>query len=491
MEEKCAPTIRIGDNRLTATLVLPEGFDRSSLTQQLCESLLAEAGIDASIIDLDAIMGCMTEALAAPDGPFESVLVEAVPAVHGVDASIEWLLDESDDEKDQEAEEAADHDDPSQETETAICHYQRSNFLVVKAGDVLAKLHPEVPGTEGKDVCGKIIATRTAKPLDFKYDETLAVDASNHLIAQIDGVLMKDRTSARISDTLEIDENVDFNTGNVDFPGHVIVKRSVKDCFTVQARYNIETRGLVEAATLIAGRDLCVKGGFAGREQGRAEVQGDVSGKYLDAVVSHIGGDLCIDREVINCDTTVLGNIACPRGSIIGGVTRVSGRVELAELGATANPMTDLHVGVLPLLDPLIESLSAFVAARIEERDKLLSEQETITANSGSRIAPSHQKKLDEITRAMGALQLQLDRAEPSLERAVERADSSRTIDVTIHKTLHPNAVLHYGSYHYRITETISGPLRITVNTRGQLEFSQNDSPRKLLSKASELRTAA
>ena len=65
---------------------------------------------------------------------------------------------------------------------------------------------------------------------------------------------MRDRKSAKVSNTLEIDQNVDFSTGNIDFPGNVIVHRSVKDCFTVKARDDIEVRGLIEAATLIANQ---------------------------------------------------------------------------------------------------------------------------------------------------------------------------------------------------------------------------------------------
>lgn len=495
MDEKSDPKIEIAENGMAATLVLPKDFDRSALTPAFCESLLKRASVNPDAIDPTTVEACIAKAQDAKPGRFEDVIAQATAAIHGVDAYIEWQLEilrATQQEKDQKQADAKDEaqTDPSSKEE-AVCFYDQSIYTVVNVGDVLGKVHPEVPGTEGKDVRGKTLATRTAKPLEFKYDETIEIDEDNNLVAKADGVLVRDRKSAHISDTIEVDQNVDFETGNIDFRGNILVHRGVKDCFTVKATEDVEVRGLIEAATIIAGKDLRARGGFAGREQGTAEVQGDLFAKYLDAVNIHVAGDLCVERENINCNNTILGNINSPRGSIIGGVTHVSGTVELLDLGASAQPITEVHVGVLPLLDPMIENLSAFVDELIEERDRLIGEQEMITANSGARIAPTHQAKLNEINVAMGKIQLQLDRAEPSLQSVLERAESTRKIDIKINRRLHPNALLVCGGYHYRITNEIKGPIRITANKRGQLEYQQGESKPQLLSTESELRTAA
>jgi hypothetical protein len=491
MDEKCEPKVDIAENGLSASLILPKDFDRSALAPAFCKSLLERSGIVADAIDQEKMIEFVTEAMAAEPGPFEAVIAEALPATHGTDAFVEWHVEEPQDapQVPQDEIEQDTQDEPVKDG--AVSFYSQSSFIVVKKGDVLGQVHPEVPGKEGKDVRGKVLAARTAKPLEFKFDESITIDERHNLVAQIDGVLMRDRLTAKVSDTLEVDQNVDFSTGNIDFPGNVLVHRGVKDCFTVQARDDIEVKGLIEAATIIAGHDLNAKGGFAGREQGTAHVGHNLNGKYLDAVDSNVAGDLFIEREVINCNTVVMGNIKCPHGSIIGGCTRVSGTVELMDLGASAQPDTELHVGVLPRLDPLIDELTAFVDELVEQRDQLLSEQEMITANSGARIAPSHQAKLDQITEKMGKLQLQLDRAEPSLEKIREHAESIRKIDVTILRKLHPKALIVSNGYYYQIKNEIKGPIRITCNHRGQLEYQFSDDRPQLLSSESDLRTAA
>ncbi|MEM9347338.1 MAG: FapA family protein [Planctomycetota bacterium] len=495
MDEKSEPKVEIADNGLSASLVLPEDFDRATLSIELCQKLLKQEGVAPDTIVQQNIEAYLAKAEAAEPGPFEAVIARAAPAIHGVDAFIEWRLKSGggDEQPQEEAKEQGDapRDGASEEKDEAKCFYSVSNFNVVKSGDVLGKYHPEVPGTEGRDVRGKVLATRTAKPLDLKHDETIGIDEQQNVVAKADGVLIRDRESAHISDTIEVDENVDFNTGNIDFHGNILVRQGVKDCFIVKATENIEVRGLIEAATLIAGKDLHAKGGFAGREQGVAKVEGNLYGKYLDAVETQIDGDLCVEREIINCNNTVLGSINCPRGAIIGGCTQVSGSVELMDLGAMAQPITELQIGVLPLLDPLIAELTKLVEHLVEERGKLLDEQEMITSNSGARIAPTLQANLEEISRSMGKLQLQLDRAEPSLERVRGRADMLRQIDVKINRRLHPNALIVCGGYRYRITNEIKGPIHITANKRGQLEYQRGEDKPVLLSTESELRTAA
>lgn len=494
MDEISEPTVDIADNGLSATLAVPAGSDRSALTVESCQKLLKGAGVAPEFISTESIQALIAQAQGTAD-PVQAVVAEGVPAVHGIDAYIEWQLDALEAPQpggEAEAAKTEEEDGGTPETEDgAVSFYSQSIYTVVKVGDVLGKVHPEVPGTEGKDVRGKVLATRTAKPLELKYDETIGIDQRHNLAAKAEGVLIKDRESAYISDTIEVDQNVDFKTGNIDFNGNILVHRGVKDCFTVKASENIEVRGLIEAATLIAGKDLHAKGGFAGREQGVAEVEGNLYGKYLDAVQTQVSGDLCVEREVINCNNTVLGNVNCPRGSIIGGVTHVSGTVELMDLGAGAHPITELHIGALPLLDPLIAELTSLVEELVDERGKLLDEQEMITANSGTRIAPTHQAKLNEIGRSMGQLQLHLDRAEPSLERVRERAESLRKIDLKINRRLHPNATIVSGGYRYRITNEIKGPIHITSNKRGQLEYRQEESKPVLLSTEADLKSVA
>lgn len=492
MEESREPKVEVAENGLSAKLIVPEFYEREKLTPSLFNSLLTQAGVELESCTKKLAEDFIAKANAAPPGPVEGLIAEGVPATHGKDAYIEWRLEELESSKqDKQAKVSSDKDQESSDGEESISFYDQSVYTVVKEGDVLGQVYPEVPGEEGRDVRGKTLAARTAKPLDFNYDESIGIDEKNQIVAKSEGVLVINGKTALISNTIEVDQNVDFNTGNIDFNGNIIVHQGVKDCFTVKATENIEVRGLIEAATMIAGNNLKAFGGFAGREQGVAQVEGDLHAKYLDAVEVHVQGDLCVDREVINCQTIVLNDIKCPRGAIIGGETKVSGRVEVLDLGAGAQPLTTVYIGQLPQLDPLIAQLSELTNDLIEQRQKLLDEKEMITANSGANIAPTHQARLNEITYEIASVQKHLDRAEPSLQRVRDRAEEMRTVDVNVKRKLHPNAVLVCGEFSYRIKNELRGPLQITVNKRGQLEYQLGENKPVMLSKEADLRGAA
>jgi len=494
MEESREPQIEIAENGLSAKLIVPEYVDRETLTPSLFNSLLTKAGVDLESSTKKLADDFIAMANSAPSGPIEGIIAEGVAAIHGKDAYIEWKLEELDHSGIKTTDDQSNKDDAKGDSESedeSVCFYNQSVYTVVSEDDILGQVYPEVPGEEGKDVKGKTLAARTAKPLDFKYDETIAIDEQNQIVAKSEGVLIINGMTALISDTIEVNQNVDFNTGNIDFNGNIIVHQGVKDCFVVKASENIEIRGLIEAATIIAGNDLRAMGGFAGREQGRAEVKGNLQAKYLDAVNLEVQGDLSAEREVINCQTEVLGDIKCPRGAIIGGDTRVSGKVEVLDLGAGAQPITTVYIGLLPHLDPLIAQLTELTNELIEQRQKLLDEQEMITSNSGANITPTHQARLNTITYEIAQVQKLLDRSEPSLQRARERAEELRTVDVNIKRKLHPNAVLVCGEYSYRVLNELKGPLHITANKRGQLEYQQGESKPVMLSSEADLRCAA
>lgn len=468
MDDKSALRVRVDDDRLTAWLIMPESFDRTMLSAGVCDAALLDSGIELNATTKSLVGKFIGEAITATPGPVQAVIAKGVPPRHGKDGHVEWLIDQNPNQ--QPTDEPGSSAEP-RDSEEPVSFYDRSVYTVVRIGDVLAKVHQPTPGVDGRDVTGKTLAARDGRPVDFKHDESILVAKGDQALAQASGVLDRSGKTICIRDTIEVDKYIDFNTGNIDFDGSVIVHKGVRDCFKVHAEKDIEVRGLIEAAMIRAGRDLRALGGFAGREQGEARVAGNLYAKYLDAVQVHVRGDLCVDREIINCKTAVLGRIASPTGSIIGGETYVAGEVEVAELGAEGLPLTVVHVGALPHLDPLIDQLRAIVDELIHRRQQLLDEQELIQKTSGGRVMASHKERLCELMYEIAEAQSQLDRGEPSLERLREKTESMRRVEMRVHKRLFPNTVLVWDGMRYRVRKEMAGPLRITMDRKRRLQF--------------------
>jgi len=505
MDDQCHLNAKISDDGLLAELIVPADVDRAQLTPELCQAMLMRGGIELSATSPELIVQFIKHARAST-GLYHGLIARGTPPTHGEDGYIDWTIDRQDSTASAPDADAAgdtqatgDANDPgdandassAQSPNAPASHYERSVYTIVKAGDVLGQLYHARPGNDGRSVTGKNLAAREGKPLEFQHDESIIIGKGNQVLAQADGVLDRSGKIACIRDTICVDEYVDFNTGNIRFNGNVVIQKGIRDCFTVEAQGDVEVRGLIEAATIITGGELRALGGFAGRDQGSAQVAGNLKAKYLDAVESYVRGDLEVDREVINCHTTVLGQVESPQGSIIGGDTLVAGRIDVAELGAEGLPLTTVQIGVVPHLDPLIRQLDALVAQLTHERQKLLEEQETIESASGPRVTSTHKERLCELMYEIAEVQTHLDRAEPSMQRAREKADAMRCVDVRVQKKVHPNTALVCGGLQYRIKSEMKGPLRIAMDDQGRLKFERDGGGSQMLASSADLTQAA
>ena len=94
-----------------------------------------------------------------------------------------------------------------------------------------------------------MIKARPGKPVDIKIDSSLRVDEKGCVIAEIDGLLHFHHNYVKVNPVLEVEESVDFSTGNIDFMDSVLIRQGVRDRVVVKATRDIVIHRLVEAAT--------------------------------------------------------------------------------------------------------------------------------------------------------------------------------------------------------------------------------------------------
>lgn len=478
MDDQCEINVSIEDDGLTARLTVPQAFDRAQINIQLCEMALRSAGIELSPGTRQLLEKFIKKVEAAPLGEVQGVVAKGALPTDGEDGYITWSIDENN--------KAA---KPS--SDEGVSFYDQSIYTIVKSGQVMGTITKPTMGEDGRDVTGQTLPAREGQPAPFKHDESIQVTRGKDLVAMMNGVLDRSEKIICIRDTIGVDEYVDFKTGNINFDGNIVVRKGVRDCFRVQVTGDAEVRGLIEAAAIITGGDLNARGGFAGREQGTAEVAGNLNARYLDAVTVNVKGNLCVEREVINCETRVLGRVESPRAAIIGGQTMVARGIEIAELGANGLPPTTIGVGVVPHLDPLIHQLNRIVNQLNEQHQKLLEKKTTIEKLSGPNVVSTNKERLCELMYEIDAIQRQLDSASPALEKTRDKANSMRKVDVHVIRKVHPNTEIICAGMRYRIGDELKGPLRITMDRKERLLVEREDRPPTPLANDADLTTAA
>ncbi len=169
-------------------------------------------------------------------------------------------------------------------------------------------------GKPGIDVNGNPILVSDTNDIALKCgDGTLLSQNGLEVHAKIDGqpnlTLAGDLS---VFAELIVDGDVDFNTGNIDFDGNVVVKGTIIDGFTIKCG-NLNAKEIFGAKIFAIG-DVHVSGGIL-RTQIKAE--GNVTAKFIMNSNIKSFGSVLVDKEVIDSKICSSGNFIATRGKII------------------------------------------------------------------------------------------------------------------------------------------------------------------------------
>ncbi len=319
--------IIISPDKSRAELSIPRGFPIENLTPQVCIRSIIEAGIPTGEGVTKAVEALIAQVKSG--GESRAIIAQIIPPVAGEDGRVAWSL-------------GGGNNEPQEQVDDPIDFYEQSSYTLVEPDQVIGKIIAPTQGTQGTDIFGQVIAAKNGKPVRLKLSRNIRKNQDGELVAQASGPLVCSDTQIKILELIEVPEFVDFSTGNIQFKGDVHIRKGVRDRFVVEATGNVIIDGLVEAATIKCGGTLAVRGGFAGREQGTAQIGGDMVGKYLDNIQGEIKGELRIDREIVNSELTVCGTLRSPGGTIMGGKITCHGKAEVAVLGSPSGVPTQI-----------------------------------------------------------------------------------------------------------------------------------------------------
>ncbi|MBZ0170842.1 MAG: FapA family protein, partial [Phycisphaerales bacterium] len=242
-------------------------------------------------------------------------------------------------------------------SDEAVDFRNQSAFVIVHRGDVIGTVTPETDGTDGVDVRGVVISAKKGRSLPITINDSLRL-VGEDLVAQISGVLRVQLDKIIIEPVLGIKGDVDFETGNIDFPGGVDVSGGVKDHFVIRAGGEVTVHKLVEAAEIHGRGDVVLSQGMAGREMGRLVVGGDLRAGYLDGVEGEIRGCLRVAREIKECRLRVQRRVDAPESTVYGGRLEARQRIDLGVIGGPGGVFTEVMVGGLAEIETLAGRLA-------------------------------------------------------------------------------------------------------------------------------------
>jgi len=224
----------------------------------------------------------------------------------------------------------------------AVDYKNAMQVTLVNVGDILADVIPPTEGKDGMDVRGSPIMAKAGEKAKYFLGEGLE-EKDTHIVATAAGTPSVQDDVLMIHRNYVLQGDVDLSTGNINFPGTVIIHGNVTDGFEVVSEEHIVVNGLISGAKIKAKGYVKCAGGIQGN--GKAEIISGsfVAATFISAATIVAEGDIVITKDILHSNISCLGELRLG-GSIIGGVATVFKGIECTELGSESGVKTVVNI---------------------------------------------------------------------------------------------------------------------------------------------------
>ncbi len=262
-------------------------------------------------------------------------------------------------------------------------------FEMVNKDQVIAVYHPAVRGMNGYTVRDTPVRAKLGRELPPLRGRgfTCQEDGVTY-VASITGKIDVINDKVNILPVYEVKGDVDANTGDIDFRGDVVIHGNADD-IQIRATGSVSVDGVIQGASIHAGKGIVVRGGVLGNGKSVIDAKGSVSAKFFEFATVRSKGDITADillNSNVYCEGKAL--VISRKGCIIGGSVHAVSGIEANSIGNNAEIRTHVLIGNGGEVRRHMEELNKNIGtatANIQKADEILekfSEYEEKTGQS-------------------------------------------------------------------------------------------------------------
>lgn len=364
---------------------------------------------------------------------------------------------------------------PGKDLPDGSIDFREVNFAPsVRAGQVLARCQPLVPGTPGRDVKGTVLEAKEGQDQPLKAGANVEVryeEGVEMYVAATEGVVKQRKDELYLVKQLPIKGDVNFDTGNLDFKGDLFIDGSVVQGFSVKATGEITITGTVEpGSTVLALEDITVGKGILGRRT-RVQARGSVRAQFIQEARVVAGQDIEVGSYTFHAFLHAEGKVivhksASPRsGSMLGGEVWGCGGVEAAFAGSPNGVAGIVVAGLQPgqaqrldklkangnvCYEHLLKSLRKFNLTQVD----LGQIHNMLTAATGAhrKVLVHHAQQLGQLVQLYQKLQAEQAELESQIQTTVQGAE------IKLLNAAYWGVTIRIGECHRKLTEDVKNP---------------------------------
>ena len=221
-----------------------------------------------------------------------------------------------------------------------------SPYIIVKKDQALAKQKSHKPGKNGMNIHGNPIPHGVTRFQGVEGAENTRMQGE-FLLSNINGQMIKEKNVVSVRETLVIKGAVGYKTGNITFPGDVIIEGPVSDGFKLYAGGSITIKQTFDVTDAMTKGDLSVAGGIIGRGRAQIKVGGNLKTKFIENCRVACRKTIVIDTEIINSSIYTLESLEMgEKGRIVGGEIYAVRGIKAGAIGKKSAGPARIHCGI-------------------------------------------------------------------------------------------------------------------------------------------------
>lgn len=353
-----------------------------------------------------------------------------------------------------------------------VDYRQVQNLQNVTVGQKIVEKIPATPGEPGMNVRGEEVKAIPGKDKQIKLGKNVAWTEDNlAIISTINGEPSLANNKVSVHEVYELKGDVNFQSGNINFLGSVIIRGNVESGFKVEAEGDITIYGNVDSAEIKAGGNIFVKGGISGMDKGKVICGGDFSAKYIEHATVDCEGTITVREAIMHCQINADQKVVCEggKGLIVGGLIRSGEEISAKTIGSRLGTVTELEVGVKPKLKLELQELEEQLKTNKESLDKA---EKAIGLLSKIPNLPDDRKEmLQNLIKTSYVLKAQINEAEAKRQQLMEEilVKSKEKGRIRVKEVIYPGIRVTMGKTTIMIQDEIK--YAVLVYNEGEIQI--------------------
>lgn len=407
-EKQYTLEVVISPDRMQADLLIHTDLEHIALSESEIRQFLKSQNVMFGILD-HVIEDICDEPEQFVNRP--QPIADGMPPVSGVDGRIEF------------ASQSLENDEPKPKEmdDGRVDYYNIVSIPNVSRGQLLARKVPPAPGIDGHDITGGVVAAKHGKEVVIKPGKNVVLNEDKTLLyAAIDGqISISDDEKINVFPVFEVNGDVDFSVGNIDFVGTVVVRGNVPTGFRIKAAGDIRIFGSVEGAELEATGTIEIRSGIVAQDKGSVIAGNNIKTSFIQNGNVSASGDIIVSQSIMFSHVRAGKSIVCrgTKGFIIGGTLQAGEKIVARVFGNASATPTVLEVGVKPELRNELAQIQRELQTYNENMRK---------ADQGLNVLIQMLQTTGDLTPDKRAMQIKLTNSRLTMEKEIKKLDGRR-----------------------------------------------------------------